>query len=472
MSSDAQQYDCPRCRELEQHYEKRIAELERRIALLEEQNKKLIDLLEKSQRAGKRQAAPFRKEKKKTEPKRPGRKKGDDYGKQAFRTAPPPEKITETYEAPLPKRCPDCRSRRLSETHVAQQYQMEIPVEAIHRQFNIHIGCCDDCGARVQGRHELQTSDALGAAASQLGPRLHALMAVLNKKLGLSHGKIQSFLDEFFQIKVARSQSCRSILRTAGRVQHAVQSIRRSIRGSPQVVPDETGWRVGGRNAWLHVFVGTRATYFEIDASRDDSVGKRLLGENYSGVLVHDGWSVYDKFRSCEHQTCLAHLIRRCQEMIDSAAPGDPATATQLPRDVLELFGDALALRDRRAELTERGLGRKIDQLLVRLMDLLNQNYKQEANERLANHLFKHRDQIFTFLYYQGVDATNWRAEQAIRPAVVNRKVYGGNRTWNGAAAQSIIMSVLVTCAQRGIGSLQFLIRNLTSPQPVSLAAA
>ena len=40
---------------------------------------------------------------------------------------------------------------------------------------------------------------------------------------------------------------------------------------------------------------------------------------------------------------------------------------------------------------------------------------------------------IFTFLWDPSVDATNWRAEQAIRPAVVTRKVCGGNRTRKGA---------------------------------------
>ena len=72
MSSVAQQNDCPRCRELEQV----VVRLEARIVQLEKQNKKLLELLEKSQRAGKRQAAPFRKEKKKAEPKRPGSQKG------------------------------------------------------------------------------------------------------------------------------------------------------------------------------------------------------------------------------------------------------------------------------------------------------------------------------------------------------------------------------------------------------------
>jgi transposase len=60
------------------------------------------------------------------------------------------------------------------------------------------------------------------------------------------------------------------------------------------------------------------------------------------------------------------------------------------------------------------------------------------------------------FLIDPQIDATNWRAEQAIRPAVVNRKVWRGNRacpgrrTCVGAAAQAMLMSLLVTLEQRG----------------------
>ncbi len=39
---------------------------------------------------------------------------------------------------------------------------------------------------------------------------------------------------------------------------------------------------------------------------------------------------------------------------------------------------------------------------------------------------------------------TNW-AKQEIRPALVTRKVCGGNRSWHGAQAQEIIASVLRT---------------------------
>jgi hypothetical protein len=57
-----------------------------------------------------------------------------------------------------------------------------------------------------------------------------------------------------------------------------------------------------------------------------------------------------------------------------------------------------------------------------------------------------HSRTLFTFLRKPGLDATNWWAEPAIRFGVILRKVWGGNRTWAGARAQVMLMSVWRTC--------------------------
>lgn len=121
---------------------------------------------------------------------RPGRKSGRRHVPHAQRAMPP--RIDETDDVPLPPlppQCPCCGDRLLRETHVAPQCQTEIPRTIIDRRFDVHIGICAHCGHTVQGRHALQTSTARGAAASQLGANIHAALAIMNKQLGLSHGK-------------------------------------------------------------------------------------------------------------------------------------------------------------------------------------------------------------------------------------------------------------------------------------------
>ena len=115
--------------------------LQRRLHDLQAENERLRRQVDEATRARKRQAAPFAKGEPKPNPRKPGRKPGKDYGTKAHREPPSPEQINEVHEAPLPDRCPGCGGP-LDETHIAQQFQVEIPRKPIHRQFNIHLGQC------------------------------------------------------------------------------------------------------------------------------------------------------------------------------------------------------------------------------------------------------------------------------------------------------------------------------------------
>jgi transposase len=88
-------------------------------------------------------------------------------------------------------------------------------------------------------------------------------------------------------------------------------------------------------------------------------------------------------------------------------------------------------------------------------------------NRRLLDHLAREREHLFTFLRMPGVQATNWRAEHAILPAVVCRKAWGGNRTWAGATTWQTLSSVLRTASQQGHDPVELLARLLCAPGPI-----
>jgi transposase len=414
--------------------------------------------LEAARRAGKRQAAPFSKGPPKAHPKKPGRKSGKAHGRHGHRPAPPPDRIDETLEAPLPTACPDCGGS-IKETEVATQFQTEIPRRPIVRQFNVHVGCCCGCGKRVQGRHPLQTSDALGACASQLGPDAQAAAAVLNKDFGLSHGKVAAVFDSLFGIKLTRGASVQITLRSATRLEPADAEIRKEVKGSPRLTPDETGWRVGGKSAWLHAWVVERAVAYVINQHRKADALQDLIGIDWAGQMTHDGFSSYDRFRKATHQQCLGHILRRVRELEAKAKRG----AVHYPRKLIALFTEAIHLRNRhlKGELTAEKLKEARKEFDRRLRELAYPPRQVAEYETLSEHLWKHLKEWFTFLEHPEVEPTNWEGEQAIRPAVVNRKVWGGNRTWAGAHAQEILMSVLKTCKIRGLSGLEFVSQTL-----------
>jgi transposase len=438
--------------------DRRIVQLEAQLASFQQRLAKLEDQLAAATRSGKRQAAPFSKGPPKANPKKPGRKPGKDYGTQACRAIP--TQIDEVLEAPLPDRC-DCGGTIVPDT-IEHQYQTEIPRKPIHRQFNVHVGHCRCCGERVQGRHPLQTSDALGCCASQLGPDAQAAIVHLNKDAGLSQGKIGALFRTLFGVDLTRGGACQAMLRAAGRCLPHYHAIILNVAAAPWIVPDETGWRINGSSAWLHTFVTEHGVAYLVARERGIAASSRIIPEDYDGTLIHDGFKSYERFFEATHQTCNNHLLRRCHEMLETATRG----AVIFPRRVKEILQEGLEIRDRRdaGEISARTAARKADKLQERMAALTEPVKTNPDNERFAAHLFRQQSHLFTYLRLEGIDATNYRAEQALKMPIVNRKVWGGNRTEDGAAAQGILASVLKTLALSGRQAVDWISGLLRNP--------
>jgi transposase len=438
--------------------------LRRAVTGLKQELARLKTLLEEARRAAKRQAAPFSKGPPKEKPRKPGRKPGKAYGRKPCR--PVPRKIDEVVEAPLPEHCPHC-SGPVEEISVEVQYQTDIPerVQAKTTQFRVHVGKCVQCRRRIQGRHPQQSSNALGAAANQIGPQALALAAHLNKQIGVSHGRLVSLFASVFGLQVAKATVVRGIERLGHEAQPLYQKIQDVVRRSEVVYPDETSWRVNGRLYWLWDFVCASATLYVIRDSRGYDVLEQVLGASYDGVVGHDGWAPYDRLKRAEHQTCTTHLLRRCRELLEIAR----GRAAWFPREVQALLRAGLELRDRRDQgsLSAHGLAVARGRLEARLDRLLYQtSLLNPENIRLANHLEAHQHQVFTYLWIPGVEASNWPAEQELRPAVVTRKMSAGNRSQQGAETQEILMSVLRTCARQRRDPLALLVQLQRAARP------
>ena len=108
--------------------------------------------------------------------------------------------------------------------------------------------------------------------------------------------------------------------RTADAAAPAYAALREQVRCSPVVTPDETGWRVNAILHWLWAFATPETTVYAICDGRGFADAAAVLGPDFAGVLVRDGWVAYRGFKKAPHQTCLAHLLRRCQELAGSSS--------------------------------------------------------------------------------------------------------------------------------------------------------
>jgi transposase len=429
--------------------------LQTQVEKLQAENAELRKGLAESLRAAKRQAAPFSRNKPKDKKKKPGRKAGDQHGKHGHRPEPKADAVDETFEVPLPDACPDCGGSEFKDVDTTQQFQEELPRKPVTRCFTIHRGTCCQCGKRVQGRHPLQTSDATGAAASQLGPDAQAAIVYFNKHAGMSYRKISDAFDKLHGITISPGGCAHIVGRAGERLEPALVEIHEKLKASEHITPDETGWRIGGRPVWLHAWVGDDgATAYAIDPQRGADALIRLIGIDYSGSMTHDGLASYGRFEEAVHQQCIDHALRRARELLARQS----AAAGLFCQQVIDRFTHVLDLRDQlEAGVLDNALAPDVyEDQVDQLLELTGRPRRNADNQTFANHLHNHAAEWFVCLLDPSIPATNHRAEQALKTPIVNRKVFGGNQTATGARAQETTSSVLQTCKNRAVNFVSF----------------
>ena len=442
----------PKIRELLEIIEKQQKQIERLEQIVQQQQAEIEDL----KRIGKRQATPFARRHWVEKPKRPGRQAGK--GKFAHRELPKVVKSLETKEAEL-HGCPECGGG-LQAMRKHEQFVTDIPlVEVKTTHFVTYSGYCTSCQKRVRSQHPEQTSQATGAAGVMVGPRAKALAADLKHRLGVSYGKVSEVLNDAFGISVSRSGWCQADQTLARTTRPVYEELLESIRECSVVNVDETGWRIGTLSAWLWVFTHQDLTVYTIRANRSSDVVLDILGSHFSGILTSDGLLSYDDRRLNDwlKQKCLSHLLKDLKEMNETKT----GRALHFARQATTLLQEALALKREKPSLASHLFSQRAVSLEERL-DLLiasSRRFSDPDNARFAKRLRKHRPHLLRFLYVDDLEPTNNRAERMLRPAVITRKTNGCNRTQDGAAAHSILSSVLVTCHQQSIPVIDYLVQ-------------
>jgi transposase len=434
---------------------------------LRAENAQLRQRVAELERSGKRQAAPFRREKQQKNPQPPGRRPGQ--GAFNHRPKPPPDTITDTRECRL-HNCPHCGGA-VQDVSEHEHFEVDIPaVRPVIIRYVTESGYCPGCQKQVNTRHEDQISAATGAAGVVLGPRSKALATDLKHRLGLSYAKIADLMNEVFGLESNRSTWCQADQRLAAQARPVYAGLCAVVRESATVHVDETGWRIGTLSAWLWVFTNQEVTVYTIAKGRGHEVVLDILGRSFTGVLVSDCFTAYDHKALAEwlKQKCLAHLLKDLRRLESEKTRG----AVRFARDATRVLRDALALDKQRDTLSPEDYTQQCQQVEARLDRLIHihRRFTDPDNLRLAKRLRKHRPHLLRFLYREGLDATNNQAERMVRPAVITRKTGGCNRTDTGAEAHAILSSILVTAKQRAIPILDLLIEiQRTDPSPPAL---
>ena len=188
------------------------------------------------------------------------------------------------------------------------------------------------------------------------------------------------------------------------------------------------------------------------------------MGQSQVAIWVSNCWGSQLKAPARERQLCLAHQLRSLQAVIDE----NPLLFW--PQAMQALFRAAIHLHHQPPQLPPERFAVEVA-CMERLCDwLLLRSLSPPKAQKLQRRYQKYRQLLFVFLYGTDVEPTNYVAERALRPSVIDRKVTGGYRSDWGANTYAALASVIDTSELSGIRSSDA-IQSLFGPSALPIPA-
>lgn len=205
-----------------------------------------------------------------------------------------------------------------------------------------------------------------------------------------------------------------------------------------------------------------------------------FLGD-YSGYVVCDGYDGYNKLTNAKRCGCFAHVRRKFIEALPSdkelwkmsaAAKGvrrcDALFALEREYDGKDEDGNQI--RDPLPpEEKQRRRNAEVKPLLDEFFEWLT-TVNPAGGSKLATavqYALNEKRYLYGFLADHGIEISNNRAENAIRPFVVGRKNWLFSDTPKGAAASAMLYSLVVSAKMNGLNAEEYLVRLFRSAEPV-----
>jgi len=351
----------------------------------------------------------------------------------------------------------------MKEVQKLSNIEIDLPaIEPVVTRYIFEKGRCSICGEVSCQKAEGQTSIATGTAGIHFGPRVRGMAAELKQSLGVPYRKTAMLLENHWNLKVSAGALARSDARLAQSAEATLGALAFKLRCSELLFADETGWKVGGKKAWLWVICSEELSYYKISSSRNAKLVDEFLGSDFKGRLMRDGWRSYDKRIECQMLRCLYHLRHNAEDLEAKQTAG----AVRSPRYFLDWLKEVFALKKEASALSADEYHPKAQKLIEWFEWFTKErSYSNELNAVFARKLLIAEDQILPILKEQNLPATNNCAERQIRPAVVNRKISAGNKTWRGAWVTSALVSIAASCRQQGADLLEVFSKIILSPE-------
>ncbi len=358
----------------------------------------------------------------------------------------------EVVVLPLMGSCPCGQQWHEVDVHdlLARQV-LDLPEVQLHvTEYQAEVKVCPRCHQRQQA---MFPQDVRGQV--QYGPRFQALAVYLNVAQFLPFKRVGNVLETLCGQRPSEGTLALHLNLATARLAGFEARLKEALLEEPVLHVDETGSKVKGQLAWVHVISSKQLTLSGHDPHRG-LAAIQVMGvlPRYRGVLMHDAWLSYFQL-AARHALCNAHLLRELRflhEQLDQNWAGELRTALQgvyhQHKTGILTPSEKLAFLIRFDALLEAGLETNP---AAEPVPKQRGRVKQSPGRNLALRCQKHRDKVLRFLHEEGVPFDNNQAERDLRMVCVKRKVSGGFRSAEGGMNFCRIRSDTSTLQKQGM---------------------
>jgi len=389
-----------------------------------------------------------------------------------------PDHIDKTIHVPVPKSCPHCACtdlRPLPEIKEHLQEDIVLQPRTMVINFKHDQAYCPSCNKTV-------TQAAKGELLNcSIGPVTKAAAVFLRYGLRIPYRKVQELFQVFFDMPFVPASAMAFDRTATDKGEPLYEDLKEKLRCVTSVHADETSWREDGLGHYVWYAGNEELAVFHIDRHRSSKVAQSILGEKFGGVLNTDGYAAYNAVNAKKRQSCLAHLIRKAEEIkkeiLLKKARFRDKKAIRFCDKISKLFRKSCEIKrttsekDIQSGRTRKWINRLYSLLnsicLTPLADAVAESFRTRLLDPKREYL-----RLFTFLEFHEVQPTNNHAEQSIRNMVIFRKISFGTRSPEGSRTHSVLPSLLLTAErqkQHPLKFLQTLFTSETAPAQMAL---
>lgn len=360
------------------------------------------------------------------------------------RPIPPAESVTDEQFVPVAE-CGHCHGP-LTDIAEYVRYVEDVVLAALNQvrgktvtRLTIQRGWCTKCGNYTSGQ------DLRGSEVT-VGANVRMLVVYLTTIMDLTYSQVRTILLDLYDFHLAEGEIA-PILQAAGRsLTPEYQALLGRIRSGPGVHLDESPFHIQADDnkgyGWVMAAAGSTDVAFKLADSRGKGNAEELLGPDYTGIRISDGYGGYRNLPG-GHQQCWVHFYRVIRDLsqVSTLPKGKRALVHIWYAQFAELYTTLCQYWAEPFNLDIRT--EQAGELLTRVHELCRPDRRDPGKlASLKAHILDYDHALFTCLLVEGIPTNNNPAEQRVRKIVLKRKKSFGCKTNRGAKALEVLLSV------------------------------